>query len=39
LNKPERKLIKLQTKAQGCVSRKIAQKIIRKSEKWAKKMT
>ena len=39
LNKPERKLIKLQTKAQECVSRDKAVKIIKKSEKWSQKMT
>jgi len=39
LNKPERKLIKLQSKAQECVSREKAQKIIRKSDKWSKKIT
>ena len=37
LNKPERKLIKLQTKAQDCVSREKAVKIIKKSEKWYEK--
>jgi len=39
LNKPEQKLIKLQTKAQECVSREKAVKIIKKSEKWSKKIT
>ena len=33
LNKEERKLIKLQTKAQECVSRKKAQKILKKHDK------
>jgi hypothetical protein len=33
LNKSERKLIKLQSKAQECVSRNIAQKIIKKADK------
>ena len=33
LNKSERKLIKLQQKAQECVSRKKAQKILKKHEK------
>tara|TARA_Y100000401_G_C8159575_1_gene143579 strand:- start:140 stop:301 length:162 start_codon:yes stop_codon:yes gene_type:complete len=37
LNKPERKLLKLQTKAQDCVSRDKAVKIIKKSEKWYEK--
>ena len=39
LNKAEKKLIKFQSKAQECVSREKAQKIIRKSDKWSKKMT
>jgi len=39
LNKPEQKLIKLQTKAQECVSREKAQKILKKNDKWSKKMT
>ena len=38
LNKAEKKLIKLQSKAQECVSREKAVKILRKSEKWSKKM-
>ena len=33
MNKYETKLIKLQTKAQECVSRKKAQKILKKTEK------
>ena len=37
LNKPERKLLKLQSKAQDCVSREKAVKIIKKSEKWHEK--
>jgi len=37
LNKPERKLLKLQSKAQDCVSREKAVKIIKKSEKWYEK--
>ena len=39
LNKAEKKLLKFQSKAQECVSREKAQKIIRKSEKWSQKMT
>jgi hypothetical protein len=39
LNKPERKLIKLQSKAQECVSREKAVKIIKKSDKWSQKIT
>ena len=39
LNKYEQKLLKLQSKAQECVSREKAVKIIRKSEKWSQKMT
>ena len=39
LNKPEQKMLKLQSKAQECVSREKAVKIIRKSEKWSQKMT
>tara|TARA_R100000152_G_C6657677_1_gene97446 strand:- start:182 stop:319 length:138 start_codon:yes stop_codon:yes gene_type:complete len=39
LNKHEKKLIKLQTKAQDCVSREKAVKIILKSDKTRKKMT
>ncbi len=34
LKKPEKKLIKLQSKAQECVSREKAVKILKKSEKW-----
>ena len=34
LNKAEKKLLKFQSKAQECVSREKAQKIIRKSDKW-----
>ena len=37
LNKYEQKMLKLQTKAQECVSREKAQKIIRKSDKWSLK--
>ena len=37
LNKAEKKLLKFQTKAQECVSREKAQKLIRKSDKWALK--
>ena len=37
LNKPERKILKLQSKAQDCVSREKAVKIIKKSEKWYEK--
>ena len=33
LNKAERKLLKLQSKAQECVSRNKAQKIIKKADK------
>ena len=36
MEKAERKLIKLQTKAQECVSREKAQKIIKKEKKWQK---
>jgi hypothetical protein len=36
MRKEEKKLLKLQTKAQECVSRKKAQKILRKEEKWQK---
>tara|TARA_Y100001963_G_scaffold17331_1_gene21381 strand:+ start:606 stop:749 length:144 start_codon:yes stop_codon:yes gene_type:complete len=36
LNKSERKLLKLQSKAQECVSRKKAQKILKKEKKWQK---
>ena len=39
LNKAEKKLLKFQSKAQECVSREKAQKIIRKSDKWSQKMT
>ena len=38
LNKAEKKLLKFQSKAQECVSREKAQKILRKSEKWSQKM-
>ena len=34
--KEERKLLKLQSKAQECVSRKKAQKILHKAKKWQK---
>tara|TARA_R100000781_G_scaffold1775_2_gene3001 strand:- start:264 stop:404 length:141 start_codon:yes stop_codon:yes gene_type:complete len=37
LNKAEKKLLKFQAKAQECVSREKAQKIIKKSEKWSLK--
>ena len=36
MDKAERKLIKLQTKAQECVSRERAVKILKKEEKWQK---
>ena len=36
MDKAERKLIKLQSKAQECVSRKKAQKILLKAKKWQK---
>jgi len=39
LNKYETKLLKLQSKAQDCVSREKAVKLIRKSDKAHKKMT
>ena len=39
LNKYEVKLIKLQSKAQECVSREKAVKLIKKSDKTHKKMT
>ena len=39
MNKHEVKLLKLQTKAQECVSREKAVKIIKKSDKAYKKMT
>ena len=39
MNKHEVKLLKLQTKAQECVSREKAVKIIKKSDKAHKKMT
>ena len=39
LNKYEQKLLKLQSKAQECVSREKAVKILKKSDKWSKKMT
>ena len=38
MNKYEKKLIKLQSKAQDCVSREKAVKIINKSDKTHKKM-
>jgi len=38
LNKAEKKLLKLQSKAQECVSRKKAVKILHKVEKVVKKM-
>ena len=34
LNKAEKKLLKLQSKAQECVSREKAVKLIKKSDKW-----
>ena len=37
MNKPEKKLLKLQSKAQECVSREKAVKILKKSEKWSLK--
>jgi len=39
LNKEAKKLIKLQSKAQECVSRKKAQKILKKSDKLHSKLT
>ena len=36
MRKEEKKLLKLQSKAQGCVSRKKAQKILKKEKKWQK---
>ena len=36
MDKAERKLIKLQTKAQECVSRERAVKILKKEKKWQK---
>ena len=39
MNKSERKFIKLNKKAQNCLSREIARKIIRKSDKVRQKMT
>ena len=36
--KAEKKLIKLQTKAQGCVSREKAVKILKKEKKWQKSL-
>ena len=36
MEKAEKKLIKLQTKAQECVSRDKAQKILKKEKKWHK---
>jgi len=36
LNKAEKKLLKLQSKAQECVSREKAQKILKKDKKWHK---
>ena len=38
LNKAEKKLIKFQSKAQECVSREKAQKILKKNDKWSQKM-
>ena len=38
LNKVEKKLLKFQSKAQECVSREKAVKLIKKSDKWSKKM-
>ena len=37
MNKSDKKLLKLQTKAQECVSRKKALKILKKEEKILKK--
>ena len=39
LNKVEKKLLKFQSKAQECVSREKAVKLIKKSDKAHKKMT
>ena len=36
MNTAEKKLLKLQTKAQECVSREKAQKILKKEKKWQK---
>ena len=36
MRKEEKKLLKLQRKAQECVSRKKAQKILHKAKKWQK---
>ena len=38
LNKAEQKLLKLQSKAQECVSREKAVKILKKSEKWSSRV-
>ena len=38
LNKSERKLVELQQKAQECVSRKKAAKILKKEKKWQKSL-
>tara|TARA_Y100001968_G_C18800684_1_gene455495 strand:+ start:288 stop:428 length:141 start_codon:yes stop_codon:yes gene_type:complete len=39
LTKQHNKLLRLQTKAQKCISRKEAQEIIKKAEKTHKKVT
>ena len=38
MNKAEKKLLKLQSKAQECVSREKAVKLIKKSDKWYEKL-
>ena len=38
MNKAEKKLLKLQSKAQECVSREKAVKLIKKSDKWYTKL-
>ena len=38
MRKEEKKLLKLQSKAQECVSRKKAQKILKKEKKWQKSL-
>ena len=38
MNKAEKKLLKFQSKAQECVSREKAVKLIKKSDKWHEKL-
>ena len=38
LNKAEKKLLKFQSKAQECISREKAVKLIKKSDKWHTKL-